>query len=135
MGRENRPPALYRTIADRAKALWDEGLSILQVAEQLGVSPPTATAAVRHGYEVQGLPTPTWQDRQDAMMKRLLEAYEAGSPMTTIAKDIGLSITWVRRLLKEHLQTVGQPYLDGRTRRWHALPSCSPADEPSAPRQ
>ena len=62
---------LFDQLADEATNLWNQGLSELQIAEQLGCSPPTVVRAVARWHEARGLPVPTWEGRRQQLIDRM----------------------------------------------------------------
>ena len=108
---------LYEQLADAAKALCDEGLADVQIAERLGCSPPTAVAAVDHWHAVRGLVMPSHAERRPALVDRMLSLYDARCFIRAIAREVGMCTRSVTLLLRERLKSLGRPMVDGRTRR------------------
>jgi DNA invertase Pin-like site-specific DNA recombinase len=122
-------PVLYRKLSGPAKALWDEGLADVQIAAQLGCSPPTAAAAVAFWHTSRGLEAPSHEDRQAAVVERMHALYDQKLAIREVAKAVGMCTRSVTLLLRERLMAMGLPWLDGRSRR-ATLPKQSDQSRP-----
>jgi orotate phosphoribosyltransferase-like protein len=117
LARKQVGAALYKQLSDAAKAMWDEGLADVQIAERLGCSPPTVAAAVAHWHTVRGMAVPTHAERRAALVERMKGLYDQGRLVKEIAGEVGMSSRSVTLLLRERFQALGQPMADGRKRR------------------
>jgi len=67
-GRQHRHRLQKRSIAeglaDEAKAQWDRGLPMQEIAAALGCNRDTVTAAIRHWFESRNLPVPDGRHRR-----------------------------------------------------------------------
>jgi hypothetical protein len=61
---KNEPPAKYIAIADDVKSLCDEGLLLVEIAEELRVCRDLITKAIRWWYESRGLSVPDGRNRR-----------------------------------------------------------------------
>ena len=59
-------PAAAERLAERAKAFYDGGLLVKQVAAELKVSRNLVAAALRHWFVSRGLPVPDGRSRRTA---------------------------------------------------------------------
>jgi hypothetical protein len=107
----------YEQLANAAKALWDEGLADLQIAERLGCSPPTAVAALVHWHRARGLMMASHAERRVALVDRMLVLYDAGRSIRDIAREVGMCTRSVTLSLRERLESLGRSMIDGRKRR------------------
>jgi hypothetical protein len=62
---------LYEQVADAAKALWDEGLADIQIAERLACSAPTVAQAIDFWHRWRGVPMPSHAERRAARVDRI----------------------------------------------------------------
>jgi hypothetical protein len=108
---------MYEQLAEPAKGLWDEGMADLQIAEQLGCSPPTAVAAIDYWHTARGLTAPSHAERRAALIDRMLVLYDAQRYIRDVAREVGMCTRSVTLLLRERLKSLGRPMVDGRKRR------------------
>lgn len=111
-------PTMYVQLADRAKALWDQGLADVQIAARLNCSPPTVVAAVEHWHRSRGLEPPSHAARRAALVDQMQDLYEQHGSIRDIAKAVGMCTRSVTVLLHERFTKEGKSMPDGRTRRW-----------------
>ena len=109
--------SMYITISDNAKALWDENLSVLQIASKLGCSAPTIEKALDYWHAAKGLKRPTTEERKQKLLAQMKELYDQGKQYQEIGAVVGLCARSVKLLLKEYLATLGIQILDGRSRK------------------
>lgn len=107
---------LSQTLAEDAKALWDEGLAAEQIAAQLGCSSVIAVEAVDHWFSTRNQSLPNHAERQVALMDRLVVWYDQDLPLNEMAAKVGVNALVVRYLLRERLQQLGRTMVDGRKR-------------------
>ncbi len=63
-------PPLYHRLADPAKALWDDGLLVIEIAAKLTCDINTVTSAIRYWHESRGLPTPDGRSRRKELKRK-----------------------------------------------------------------
>ena len=80
LAKKHSEPPLYQQLADSAKALWDQGLPMQVIADQLHCDKNTITAAIRCWFESRHLPVPDGRSRR----KKL-----AGNASETVPKPAG----------------------------------------------
>jgi transposase len=107
----------YEELSEGAKALWDDGLADIQIAERLGCSAPTVVRAIEHWHRQRGLPYPTHADRRRTLVDRMQTLYEEGKQIRDIAGETGMCTRSVTLLLRERFASLGRQMPDGRTRR------------------
>jgi hypothetical protein len=117
LSRKQVQPTMYQQIADQAKALWDEGLADVQIAERLLCSAPTVVAAVTHWHASRGLKMPNHNDRRAALVERMESLFRQGRMIKEIAREVGMCSRSVTLLLRHRFGSLGQAMPDGRTRR------------------
>jgi site-specific DNA recombinase len=108
---------LPEQLADPAKALWEQGLADVQIADQLGCSPPTAVAAIRHWHAVRGLAAPSHSERRAALIDKMVALYDQQLLIRDIAREVGMCTRSVTLLLRDRFEDLGRHMADGRTRR------------------
>jgi uncharacterized protein YjcR len=81
---------MHITIADNAKTLWDESLSILQIASRLGCSAPTVEKALDYWHAAKGLKRPTTEERKQKLLSQMKELYDQGKQYQEIGAVVGL---------------------------------------------
>jgi len=64
-------PHKYQLLAAQAKALWDDGLLILEIASRLGCNRATARSAVKEWYVSRGLPIPDGRGRRKSLDRKV----------------------------------------------------------------
>ena len=109
--------SMYITISDNAKALWDENLSVLQIASKLGCSAPTVEKALDYWHDAKGLKRPTPKESKQKLLAQMKELYDQRKQYQEIGAVVGLCARSVKLLLKEYLETLGIQIPDGRSRK------------------
>jgi hypothetical protein len=69
-------------LADEAKALWDDGLLMQEIAERLGCHRDTVTGAIEHWFRSRGLAVPDGRTRRKSLPRE-------GSPRSNQAEHRG----------------------------------------------
>jgi site-specific DNA recombinase len=109
--------SVHISIADKAKALWDEKLSILQIASKLGYSAPTIEKALDYWHDCQGVKRPTTEERRQKLLEQIKALYDQGRQYQEIGALVGLCARSVKHVLKEYLAKLGIQIPDGRSRK------------------
>ena len=104
-------------LADNAKILWDENLSVLQIASRLGCSAPTVEKALDYWHDAKGLKRPTPKESKQKLLYQMKELYDLGKQYQEIGAVVGLCARSVKLLLKDYLATLGIQIPDGRSRK------------------
>ncbi|MCC6126086.1 MAG: hypothetical protein IT426_14085 [Pirellulales bacterium] len=112
----------YKQLADEARRLWEEDLSVLEIARRLQCSAPTVEKAVRYWHESRKLPVPSESNRRERLFQRAKQLHDAGWELKRIAATVGYSKTGLQRILKKGFQELGQELPDGRSRRGNRQP-------------
>ena len=108
---------MHIILAEHAKTLWDENISVLQIASKLGCSAPTVEKALNYWHEARGMKRPNNQERRQELLRRMKELYDQGKEYQEIGAVIGLCARSVKLLLKDYLATLGIQIPDGRSRK------------------
>jgi len=110
---------LYKTIADEAKALWDDpaNLSIREIARRLGTTDATVGKAIAWWHRSRGLPVPTVKDRRARLEARARALFDDHVEIKEIARILGYSTHGMQLLLKKIFARSGEVMPDGRTNR------------------
>ena len=109
--------SVHISIAEKAKTLWDEKLSILQIASKLGYSAPTIEKALDYWHDARGLKRPTTEERRQKLLEQMKGLYDQGKQYQEIGALVGLCARSVKLLLKDYLVTLGIQIPDGRSRK------------------
>lgn len=125
-----REPAEPDALADRAKALFDEGLLIKEIGSRLGVSRNLVAAALARWHASRGLPAPDGRSRRSGLGRKHLEPplferladearrlAEEGLLYDQIAARLGCDRNTVTRALAFWSTSRSLPVPDGRSRR------------------
>ena len=124
-----REPSRESLLAEEAKALFDEGFLVKDIAELLGVHRNMANRALRYWYESRGEDVPNLRARRMTIdwggsprkyieiCPQVRRLYEAGEPLQEIAKQLGCTRDVIDKSLKYLAETEGLVLIDGRTRR------------------
>jgi len=70
LAQHNREPDLFRRIADRAKALFDDGLLYEVIASELECDRTTVREALRFWHESRGLALPDGRSRRKTLPRK-----------------------------------------------------------------
>lgn len=125
-----RDPPAEAVIAEKVKALFDQGMLYKDIAQQLGVYRPLVVKALKYWYSSQGLPLPDGRRRRfeldqkspkaykfQQIAEEALGLYDQGLPLQDIAARLGCDRTTAGKAV-QHAQTQrGLVPVDGRTRR------------------
>jgi len=109
--------SLHIEIAENAKALWDENLSVLQIASKLGCSAPTVEKALDYWHDAKGMKRPTTDERRQNLLVKMKDLYDQGKQYQEIGAEVGLCARSVKLLLRDYLATLGVQIPDGRSRK------------------
>lgn len=125
-----REPASYEIRSEKAKTLYDQGLLMTEIAEQLGCKRSYATKLLRYWFESRGLPFPDGRRRRSRLAERHLTPpiyqtisddvkllADQGLLLCTIAEQLGRDTMTNSKALKYWYASRGLPVPDGRTRR------------------
>ncbi len=125
-----REPAQYEVESEKAKELYDRGLLMVQIAQQLGCAPSHITKLIKYWFESRGLPVPDAKIRRstlqhkhqvtptfEAIADQVLELLNANFLIIEIAERLGVCKDTITKVMN-YLRTVrGLSIPDGRTRR------------------
>lgn len=109
--------SMHITLAEQAKTLWDENISVLQIASKLGCSAPTVEKALNYWHEARCMKRPNNQERRQELLRRMKDLYDQGKEYQEIGAVIGLCARSVKLLLKDYFATLGITIPDGRSRK------------------
>ena len=125
-----REPTETEALAEPAKALFDEGLLVKEIADRLGALPSLVAKALAHWHESRGLPVPDGRSRRKSLDRKHVEPplferlageakqlYDEGLLNGEIAKRLGCDINTVTRSIAFWFSSRSLPVPDGRTRR------------------
>ena len=125
-----REPTEAEDLADRVKALYDQGKLIKEVADEMGIPRNLATKALAHWHRSRGLEPPDGRSRRATLEKKHLEppkyarlADEAkrlcdeGLLMEEIGERLDCDRTTLTRAIAHWHESRGLPVPDGRSRR------------------
>jgi site-specific DNA recombinase len=125
-----REPTEAEDLADRVKALYDEGKLIKEVAAELKISRNLATKAHAFWYRSRGLEVPDGRSRRATLEKKHLEPpkyarladeakrlWDEGLLMEEIGERLDCDRTTLTRAIAYWHELHGLPVPDGRTRR------------------
>ena len=110
---------LYKTIADEAKALWDDpaNLSIREIARRLGTTDATVGKAIAWWHRSRGFPVPTAKDRRARLEARAKALFDDHVEIKEIARTLGYTPRGMALLLKKIFARAGETKPDGRVNR------------------
>lgn len=121
------PLPIWAQRADEVKALYDQNLSALAIAEKLGLKFAAIAKGLMWWYVQRGLPVPTGSEKrsriirptpiQDAVISQVIQLWNEGKPIQTIAEMVGCSRNSVTVMIKKWHQEHGLPWLHGKTRQ------------------
>ncbi len=109
--------SMHITIAENAKALWNENLSVLQIASKLGCSAPTVEKALDYWHDAKGLKSPTTDERRQKLLAEMKGLYDQGKQYQEIGALVGLCARSVKLLLRDYLPTLDVQIPFGRSRK------------------
>ena len=109
--------SMHITFAEQAKTLWDENLSVLQIASKLGCSTPTVEKALNYWHDSRGMKRPTNEERRQELLRRMKELYDQGKEYQEIGAVVGLCARSVSLQLRAYYQQLGLKLPDGRSTR------------------
>lgn len=121
------PLPIWAARADEVKALYDQNLSAVKIAEKLGLKFGAIAKALSWWYVQRGLPVPSGSEKrsriikptpiQDAVKAEVIRLWMAGVPIHAIAKQVGCSRNSVTVVIKRWHEEQGKPWLNGQARR------------------
>ncbi|HBO43084.1 MAG TPA: hypothetical protein DD670_03950, partial [Planctomycetaceae bacterium] len=106
---------LYTQLADPVKALWDEGLSVLEIARRQDCSDATIWKALVHWHKSRGLAIPTARDRHEQLVNRVVGMYDLGMTIKDIAATLRFSTRSITLWMQQWHKDRGLEMPDGRT--------------------
>jgi len=118
-------PARHELLADRAKALFDEGRKCREIADGLGCGRTLTTRALAHWFSSRGLPVPDLRSlrcrlpshsKATELADRVMAMWDGGSKLQVIAAELGCDRNTVTAALKHWHAERGIPAPDGRSR-------------------
>lgn len=130
--KKQQAEAVYEQVAEQAVAEWNAGKSYREIGRLCGCADLTARKAIQHWHEVRNLPVPTVDSRREEQLRTARQLYEAEVPQTEISRQIGVTMTTLRKWLREMYESEGQTLPDGRQRRWRSNGSDRGIDRQSA---
>lgn len=123
---ELREPDVVEQISQPVKDLWETGLTLKEIARQVGRNRNLVKKALLVWYSQRGLPAPDTQDSKRAvrktvlaetLMDRILELWQKGVPYGVIANECDCDFSIVTEAVKRWHEQRNLPVPDGRTRR------------------
>ena len=121
-----RRPPVHEQIADQVKALWDEGLMYMQIAERVGWNRNIVAKALAHWHEGRGLPAPDGRKHvkrlnrpklAERIADQVMALVDKRMPIKDIAVELGVSRNCVTRAIRMWHERRGLPVPDGRALR------------------
>jgi DNA-binding NarL/FixJ family response regulator len=125
-----RTPTSAESWAEKVKALYDQGLLIKAIADQLGINRNLARLALACWSEKHGQPLPDGRSRRSTLDQqylmlplyqdiadRVMELYNQGEPLGNIATALNCDPNTVTKAVAYWHEIRGLPVPDGRTRR------------------
>lgn len=121
-----RRPPVHERIADEVKRSWDEGLTYVEIARQVGWNRNIITKALAFWHESRGLPAPDGRKHVKRLNRpklaeqigdRVMELVARRTPIKDIAAQLKVSRNRVREAICTWHQRRGLPIPDGRALR------------------
>jgi transposase len=107
----------YQTLAEEAKRLWGENLSVSEIAKRLQCSRPTVHVAVGYWYESRDLPVPSPSSRRERIFEEAKRLFNEGCEIQQIAATFSYSPDGMREFLKRGFEKRGLEFPDRRSRQ------------------
>jgi hypothetical protein len=123
-------------LADVAKAIWDQGILVKQIADRLSeqrsvrVSRNLVRLAIAHWFKSRGLPVPDGRSRRatlthkhvaaspyQSIADRVMELFNQGGLLSEIAEELDVDRNTVTAAVRWWHEQRNLPVPDGRTRR------------------
>lgn len=122
-------------LADRAKALFDEGLLVKEIAARLGVTHAVTAKALRHWHVSRGLPVPDGRSRRSSLGRKHIEPplFERLADRAGELHDLGLPNRAIAERLGCDRETVAKSLACRTARRGRLSPPDRGPEEPPVP--
>jgi DNA-binding transcriptional MerR regulator len=137
-----REPRSFEGIADRVKALFDQGVSYDDIAAELGCQRNVVTKALRHWHAQRGLPPPDGRSLRKRLARPSLvrgladkakQLWDQNLLLQEIADQLQCCQQTATQAIAHWFRSRGLEVPDGRTRRKQLPGRSSPKDEPGEP--
>jgi site-specific DNA recombinase len=121
-----RPLQPYEELAEKAKELWDAGLEIEEIGQQLGCGRALVTRALHHWYLQRGETPPDGRScrkrlkgrrKAETLQAQIMELWHADLLVQDIASQLGCCMEIVHEAVSAWHEERGLPIPDGRARR------------------